>query len=158
EITDAIQHLLDSGARVESRVVQEWWLDTGKKDDLLAANTTVLDAWCTREIRGEVDNTSDVQGRVQIGAGTTVRNCRIRGPVVIGGGCRLTDSVIGPFTSIGDRTEIERSNIQHTVMFEGCRLIGVDRIEDSLIGRGVVVRSNGSRGVLRLSLGDDSEV
>jgi glucose-1-phosphate thymidylyltransferase len=158
EITEAIQRLLDGGAQVESRIIEDWWLDTGKKDDLLAANTTVLDAWCGREIAGEVDDRSEVQGRVELGAGSVVRNSRIRGPVVIGEDCRITDSFVGPFSSIGHGSEISRSTLQHTVALERCRISGIDRIEDSLLGRDVVVRSNGTRALLRVSLGDDSEV
>ena len=158
EITDAIAHLLDTGHRVDSRVIEEWWLDTGKKDDLLAANTTVLDSWCERRIAGEVDAGSEVQGRVQIETGSVIENSRIRGPVMIGRNCRIRDSFIGPFSTIGDGARIEGSTLQHAVLLEHCHISGVDRIEDSLIGRNVVVRSNGARGVLRLSLGDDSEV
>lgn len=158
EITDAIQHLLTSGKPVESRIIEEWWLDTGKKDDLLAANTTVLDSWCERDIQGQVDPSSEVTGRVQLGAGSTVERSRIRGPVVIGKGCRITDSTIGPFTSIGDGAQVIRSTVNHAVLLENCRLEGVDRVEDSLIGRNVRIKSNGSRGTLKLSLGDDSDV
>ena len=146
EITDAIARLLDTGHRVDSRVIEEWWLDTGKKDDLLAANTTVLDSWCERRIAGEVDAGSEVQGRVQIEAGSVIENSRIR------------DSFIGPFSTIGDGARIEGSTLLHAVLLEHCHISGVDRIEDSLIGRNAVVRSNGARGVLRVSLGDDSEV
>src|ERR1700747_3714863 len=42
EITDAIQHLVDRGARVEPHVVQGWWKDTGRLEDMLAANRLVL--------------------------------------------------------------------------------------------------------------------
>jgi glucose-1-phosphate thymidylyltransferase len=78
--------------------------------------------------------------------------------VVIGPGTHITDSFVGPFSSIGAGTHIADSTLQHTVMFEGCRITGVNRIEDSLLGRNVVVRSNGTNTLLRLSLGDDSEV
>ena len=158
EITDAIQQLLDTGQRVEHRVIEEWWLDTGKKDDLLAANTTVLDSWCERRIEGAVDEHSEVHGRVQLHLGAVVVNSRIRGPVVIGNGCRIQDSFIGPFTSVGDGTEIVNSTVQHTVLMEHCHIAGVDRIEDSLLGRNARVASDGARGTLRLALGDDSEV
>jgi glucose-1-phosphate thymidylyltransferase len=67
EITDAIQKLLDWKLAVESHILEGWWLDTGKKDDLLAANTAVLDEWIKRELRGEIEGESQVSGRVQIG-------------------------------------------------------------------------------------------
>jgi len=158
EITDAIQQLLNDKARVASHVVQEWWLDTGKKDDLLAANTTVLDTWCTADVRGTVDERTSLQGRVQVGEGTVIENCRIRGPVVVGSGCRLVNSFIGPFTSVGDCTHVIDSTIEHVVLLQGCRLKGVNRLEDSLMGRNVVMSSRGSQGLYRMSLGDDSEV
>ena len=82
EITDAIQRLLDWNLSVESHIIDGWWLDTGKKDDLLAANTVVLDEWIKRDIQGEVDATSQVAGRVQIGRGARVINSNVRGQVL----------------------------------------------------------------------------
>ena len=38
EITDAIQHLVDRGLRVEPHVVRGWWKDTGRLEDMLEAN------------------------------------------------------------------------------------------------------------------------
>jgi glucose-1-phosphate thymidylyltransferase len=158
EITDAIQHLLDSGAKVASQVMDGWWLDTGKKDDVLAANTMVLDSWCRRELCGDVDASSDIQGRVEIREGTVISNSRIRGPVVIGEDCSVSDSFIGPFTSVGTGSRIHGSNVQHSVLLDSCTIERIDRLEDSLIGSNAVVRDNGGQGVLRLSVGDDSLV
>jgi glucose-1-phosphate thymidylyltransferase len=158
EITDAIQHLLDSGVKVKSKIMEGWWLDTGKKDDLLAANSVVLDSWCRRSVDGDVDSSSDIQGRVEIRKGAQIRNSRIRGPAIIGENCRVSNSFIGPYTSIGESSQIKASTLQHTVLLDSCTIDQVDRIEDSLIGSNAVVRSNGSRGLLRLSIGDDSHV
>ncbi|HET7039960.1 MAG TPA: glucose-1-phosphate thymidylyltransferase [Gemmatimonadales bacterium] len=158
EITDAIQRLLDQGEGVDARVMEEWWLDTGKKDDLLTANTTVLDAWCVRKIAGQVDDASELVGRVSVGPGAVIRRSRIRGPVVVGEECVIEDSVIGPFTSVGDRTDVRGSTIQHSVLLECCTIAGVDRLEDSLLGRRAIVRGSAGGRAVRLHVGDDSEV
>src|SRR4051794_10389477 len=41
EITAAIQHLVNQGNRVEPHIVQGWWKDTGRLQDMLAANRLV---------------------------------------------------------------------------------------------------------------------
>lgn len=159
EITDAIQWLVEHKETVTSEVLQSWWLDTGKKDDLLAANTTVLDEWIQRSIEGEVDAASQVNGRVQLGKGSQVINSTLRGPIVIGEGVTIRNSFVGPFTSIGSRSVIEDSNIQHCVLLEDCQVFGIDRLEDSVCGKKVRLKKVGKGGNgYRLLLGDDSVV
>jgi glucose-1-phosphate thymidylyltransferase len=158
EITDAIQRLLEGGRRVDWRTLDGWWLDTGKKDDLLTANTQVLDAWIQRDIQGEVDATSQVSGRVSIGPGTRVVNSTIRGPAVIGEECLINDSFIGPFTSIGDRSRVESSVIEHSVVLADATISHVDRLEDSLLGRQARVARHHRHRSLQLLLGDDAVV
>ena len=43
EITDAIQHLVDQGRRVEPHIVSGWWKDTGRLEDMLEANRLILE-------------------------------------------------------------------------------------------------------------------
>src|SRR5919198_3346163 len=43
EITDAIQHLVDAGLRVDPHIVHGWWKDTGQVQDMLEANHLILD-------------------------------------------------------------------------------------------------------------------
>ena len=158
EITDAVQRLLDTGKKVDWRRLEGWWLDTGKKDDLLTANTQVLDEWSRREILGEVDEASQVSGRVNIAPGSRVVNSTIRGPAVIGGGCLIKDSFIGPFTSIGDYSRVESSVIEHSVLLNGATIFQVDRLEDSLLGRNTRVARHNRHRSLQLLLGDDAVV
>lgn len=158
EITDAIQNLLDTGKKVGWQPLEGWWLDTGKKDDLLTANTMVLDSWGERRILGEVDGDSQVSGRVSIAAGSQIINSKIRGPAAIGAHCLIKDSFIGPFTSIGDHSRVEGSVIEHSVLLAGVNVSQVDRLEDSLIGRYARVAHHNRHRSLQLLLGDDAVV
>jgi glucose-1-phosphate thymidylyltransferase len=159
EITDAIQALLDTGCKVLSHRIEGWWLDTGKKDDLLTANTVVLDEWIQRQIAGEIDQESVVTGRVQLGKGSKIVRSKIRGPVVIGEDVQIEDSFIGPFTSIGDGCRITASVLEHCVFLEHATVKRVDRLEDSLIGKNsAVIKEMNTHQAYRLMIGDDSEV
>jgi glucose-1-phosphate thymidylyltransferase len=159
EITDAIQALIDTGHDVRSHLQEGWWLDTGKKDDMLEANRVVLDE-IQAENRGSVDAQSRVIGRVRIGPGTELIRTSVRGPAVIGAGCRLEDTFIGPYTSISDGVRIDRAEVEHSIILDGSRIEDPGcRIEDSLIGRNVTVaRAHTRPEALRLLLGDDSDV
>ncbi|MEM3485686.1 MAG: glucose-1-phosphate thymidylyltransferase [Candidatus Methanomethyliaceae archaeon] len=159
EITDAIQRLLEKGKTVRSFILKHWWLDTGKKDDLLEANRVVLDEWIRRELEGEVDTQSKIVGRVSLARGARVERSTIRGPAVIGEGTVIKDSFIGPYTSIGNNCVIEGSVLEHSVVLDGARLTSIERLEDSVIGRNAVVASwRENARALRLMIGDDAEV
>jgi glucose-1-phosphate thymidylyltransferase len=159
EITDAIQELINMGYKVKSEVLDGWWLDTGKKDDLLQANTVVLDSYITRDVKGSVDKKSQITGRVTIETGAMIRESVIRGPAIIGKGTSITNSFIGPFTSIGDGVHITHSVIEHSVILNNAVLSGIERLEDSLVGKCTrVVKKDTHHKALRLMVGDDSTV
>ncbi len=159
EITDAIQELINMNCTVESFVLDMWWLDTGKKDDLLTANGTVLDEWLTVDIKGEVDELSRVFGRVSVGEGTIIKNSTIRGPVIIGENSLIENSFVGPYTSIGENVKIMKSSVEHSVIMNGSELRDLERLEESLIGCRVKIHENRTKHkALRLLLGDDSVV
>jgi glucose-1-phosphate thymidylyltransferase len=159
EITDAISKLIELGGKVQFSRLTSWWLDTGKKDDLLIANHTVLDDWLKGAILGEVDAESQVVGRVRLEEGARIERSSVRGPVIIGRGAVISDSRIGPFTAVGDGVRIARSNVEHSVLMQGSSVVDVSRLEDSLIGKRVVVHPGGARqGALSLMVGDDCVV
>jgi glucose-1-phosphate thymidylyltransferase len=159
EITDAIQELIHMNCAVKSEILEGWWLDTGKKDDLLQANTVVLDGYIKREIKGLVDSKSQVTGRVTIEKGARVINSILRGPVIIGKKAEIRDSFIGPFTSLGDRVKVKNSVIEHSVILDNALIEGVERLEDSIIGQNARVIKNTLRHkALRLMIGNDSVI
>jgi glucose-1-phosphate thymidylyltransferase len=159
EITDAISKLIELGGKVQFTRLSSWWLDTGKKDDLLLANHTVLDDWLDKGIFGEVDAETSIMGRVRVEKGAKVERSVIHGPVVIGENASVVDSRIGPYTAIGNGVTIVRSDVEHCVIMEKSSVVDIARLIDSLIGRRVVVSPGASRhAALSLMVGDDCVV
>ncbi len=160
EITDAIQFLIDQQKLVEALQIKGWWLDTGKKDDLLAANQIILDACLNPSVLGEVDDQSRISGRVQIGVGSKIKNCTIRGPVIIGENCYLENSFIGPYSSIASNVTLIDADLEHSVLLQGAKVAGIDhRIVDSVIGQRASLAAAPKRPkALRFMIGDDCQV
>jgi glucose-1-phosphate thymidylyltransferase len=158
EITDAIQHLLDSGRRVEPHIVKGWWKDTGQLDDMLAANRLVLDT-IEASIVGELID-SQVDGRVVIEPGARLERSTVRGPAIIGAGARLTDCYVGPYTAVGASCTIENAEIEHSILLEGAAVRGLaGRMESSLLGRNVRIgRDDRQPRAYRFLVGDQSEI
>lgn len=158
EITDAIQKLVDDGRRVDPHVVQGWWKDTGRLDDMLEANRLILDT-IERRIDGTLTG-STVDGRVVIEAGAVLERSSVRGPAIIGKGARIVDAYVGPYSAIGDRCTIERAEVEHAIMLEGSSVRDLDaRMESSLLGREVTIaRSLGQPRAYRFLVGDRSDI
>jgi glucose-1-phosphate thymidylyltransferase len=158
EITDAIQHLVDQGQRVEPHIVQGWWKDTGRLEDMLAANRLVLDT-IGRRVEGELLD-SQVDGRVVIEAGARLERSTVRGPAIIGASARLTDCYVGPYTAIGEDCVIRNAEVEHSILLAGsavCDLAG--RMESSLLGRNVKIgRDARQPRAYRFLVGDNSEI
>ena len=158
EITDAIQHLVDDGKRVEPHIVRGWWKDTGRLDDMLEANRLVLDR-IEPQVDGElIDSRCD--GRVIVERGAVLERTTVRGPAIIGARTRISDAYIGPYTAIGADCLIESAEVEHSILLEGSKVCNLEgRMESSLLGRNVTI----ARGVrqpraYRFMVGDNSEI
>ena len=159
EITDAIQYLIEHGYHVQSHIVEGWWKDTGKLEDMLDANRMVLTGMATR-IESRQFEDSEFHGHVHLDDDVEVKRSVLRGPCIIGRGSKIIDAYIGPFTSIGPGSHVENSEVENSIILENCRIIDIgSRMSDSLIGRNVVVR-RGTRPprAYRLMVGDNSEI
>lgn len=157
EITDAIQEMVNRGFKVRAEKLDTWWLDTGKKDDILVANAKILDSYVKRKINGKTTE-STIEGRVTIKKNAKITNSTIRGPCIIGKNCIIENSFIGPYTSVGDGAQILDSSVEYCVILENAIITGVDRLEESLIGKKANVSKNHKKRVLKLNVGDYSEV
>lgn len=158
EITDAIQWEIDHGRRVTPHVVTSRWIDTGKMDDLLECNRVVLEM--LPEFRdGKASEDSRLLGKVILEEGSEVIGSTIRGPAIIGAHTKVIDSFVGPFTALYHHVLVEGSEIEHSIVLENTSIRGVSKIEDSLIGRDVVIEKSQTRPrAHKLMLGDHSRV
>jgi len=159
EITDAIQYLIEHKFHVQSHIVEGWWKDTGKLEDMLDANRMVLTGMATRVESRQLED-SEFHGHVHLDDDVVVKRSVLRGPCIIGKGSKIVDAYIGPFTSIGAGSHVENSEVENSILLENCRIENIgSRMSDSLIGRNVVVR-RGSKPprAYRLMVGDNSEI
>jgi len=158
EITDAIQHLVDSGLRVDPHIVHGWWKDTGQVQDMLDANRLILDD-IEERLDGELID-SRVEGRVTIEAGARLERATVRGPAVIGAGTVITDAYIGPYSAIGENVVITRAEIEHSIVLSGSSVLDLEgRIEASIIGHNVrIARRPALPRAYRFVVGDNAEI
>ena len=157
EITEAIQWLVDHGRTVRAEMVEGWWKDTGKPDDLLEANRMMLSVRGS-SIEGDVDGDTSVEGIVVVAAGAKVTHSILRGPLVIGPDTIVDSSTLGPDVSIERDCRIERSSVTDSIVMQGCRITDVTGLTASILGRNADVCHSGAPGVHRLIVGDQSRV
>jgi glucose-1-phosphate thymidylyltransferase len=124
-------------------MVEGWWKDTGKPEDLLEANQLILS-----EIKpangGTTEEGASIIGNVEIGKNSTIcKDTQIRGPVIIGENCRIgPGSYVGPYTSIGNNVTIKGGEVENSIIMDGATISCDKRIVDSLIGRDSKIVSN----------------
>lgn len=154
EIADAINGLLDRGLKVTAATTAEYWIDTGKMEDILAASRVLLASMVPA-----VDPTATVEdclleGAVAVGPRARLERCRITGPVVIGAGASLRDCEVGPDAAIGDGSTLQSVTIRDSIVMQEAVLTACPGIESSMIGRFAIV--SGAPAGSRLTLGDHS--
>jgi glucose-1-phosphate thymidylyltransferase len=143
EISDIHTWLIGNGFAVGYEEITGWWKDTGKPEDLLEGNQLLLNEMTETSREGAtVDASAVIQGKVSLGAGTVIGpRVLIRGPVVIGSGCRIENSYIGPYSAIGNEVTVKNTEIEHSVVFDRVHIDCSTRIVDSLIGMDATVTS-----------------
>ena len=138
-------------------MVDGWWKDTGRPEDLLEANRVLLGVTPAR-MEGEIDEASEVEGIAIVEAEARVTGSRLRGPVYIGRGCDVSGSTIGPDVSLEPGCVIRDSVISDSIVMSGATVEGVHALTGSILGRNVHVRHAAAGGGHRLVVGDQSDV
>jgi glucose-1-phosphate thymidylyltransferase len=157
EITDAIQWLVRRGSEVWAYRHSGYWKDTGRVADVLDCNRALLGTLRT-DIAAEVDASTTLSGPVVIDETARVSRSRLIGPLLIGANTLVSDSYVGPYTSIGADCTIESTALEHSIVMDSALVRGVGHIRDSVIGRRAKVIQEQPVGAHRLVLGDDSDV
>jgi glucose-1-phosphate thymidylyltransferase len=159
EITDTIQYLIDKGLDVQAEVLDRYWIDTGKMDDILEANRMVLQS-LTPNNQGQVDERTRVYDPVILKKGARVVNSVLRGPLVIGEDTEVVDSFVGPFTSIDHHCRLKGVRVGGSIILEHTTIEEIHwPVEHSLIGRYVTLRGGHAvGGSYSLTLGDHSQI
>jgi len=158
EITDAIKWLLQNGYSVRYEKLSGNWRDIDNPTDLINQNIDILFS-IEENVMGEVIN-SNVTGKIILNKGSAIYNSTVRGPIIVGEDTIIKNSYIGPYTSIGNRVNIDRCNLENSIILDGCKIIGVDDpIDSSIIGEGSVIwGSKGIKKAHKFIIGKNSKI
>ena len=155
EITDAIQHLVDTGKDVRPTQVSGWWKDTGRKQDLIAANDLILSDLEGRN-DGELVNTS-IRDPVKIGPGSRLVDCDITGPVIIGADVVMTRATVGPNTAIGAQCRLSDATVEQSIVMSQVEIHGW-KLRNSVVGHECRLDGPAPDSFVEVTLGERSEV
>ena len=75
-------------------------------------------------------------------------------PVYIADSAAVTNSIVGPYVSIGENSRIDRSMLRDTIVNQGARGVVCAALEKSIIGENASVAGK----MTRLNVGDSSEI
>ncbi|MCK4891797.1 MAG: glucose-1-phosphate thymidylyltransferase [Candidatus Pacebacteria bacterium] len=146
EISDIHNYYINSDLKLDYQEISKWWKDRGKPEDLLEGNKFVLQncvfAKKQEYMEGEIVGNAKVEGSVKVGKGTRiVGKTLIRGPVSIGEGCLIKDSYVGPWTSIGNASELNSVEIEYSLIMDNVNIYTKEKIVNSVIGRNASIVS-----------------
>ena len=131
-LADALQLMIDRGAKIETRAV-DVWEDCGKPETVLHTNRYLLD-----------------HGRASEGK---TEDSIVIPPVYIANAALVRHSIVGPYVTIADGATVTNSVVRDSIIDEDA-VIQDAMLSGSLVGRSAVVRGTFSR----LNVGDSSQI
>jgi glucose-1-phosphate thymidylyltransferase len=135
QITNALENMKNKGTRFFPGSVSEW-LDCGNSDATVYTNTRYL---------------SYLEGQNLMASDVVLEHSVVIQPSYVGKGVKITRSVVGPYASIGDGSQITDSRIKETIVLKN------SSIKNSMISGSMVGNHTSVEGKMnKLSLGDYS--
>ncbi len=133
QITDALENLKKNGYKFSTGIVQEW-LDCGNKNSIIETQKILLDKFFTEQEYDDYKN---------------IKKSKINLPCYIHEDAIISNSVIGPYVSVGAKTKILNSVVSHSIIQNEC-IINFAALYNSMISNYATVQFN----VKELDLGD----
>jgi glucose-1-phosphate thymidylyltransferase len=134
-LTSSLQKMITEGIKFKSYKVEHWF-DVGKKDILLETNGILLKKNGDRSCNDCVKT-----------------NSIFISPYHISNGAKIVNSIIGPFVTIGENSEVSNSLIKNSVIGSFSKLENVT-LHNSLIGSDTTIKGNSQS----LNIGDNTEI
>ncbi|MEO8399347.1 MAG: sugar phosphate nucleotidyltransferase [Ignavibacteriaceae bacterium] len=132
QLTDALQMMIEEGEKITTFPVEGWY-DCGKPETLLSTNQFLLDQ---KSVSQKFDST-----------------VVINRPVFIADNVEISNSVIGPYTTIDKGSKIKECVIKNSIIGSNA-LVSKCLLDNSIIGNNSVIRGT----FKRLNSGDSSEI
>lgn len=156
EITDAIKWMIYNGYNISYEIVDGYWKDIGNYEDVIEENINRL-KFIKKDIKGHIENSS-ILGEVIIEKGAVLYNSIVRGPIIVGANSMIKNSYIGPYTSIGEGVNVDKSNVECSIILDNCHISSVETaIDYSIVGEGsIITRKRGLKESNRFITGKNS--
>ncbi len=132
-LADALQIMIDRGARIRAEPVSVWE-DCGTLEALLQTNRYLLSNGFSQE-------------------DTPLVNSVVISPVYVARSARVENSIVGPYASIAENVVVSGSIIRDSIVSDGAQIVD-SVLTSSLIGSNATVRGRAAR----LNVGDASQV
>ena len=137
QLTSALEILKNEGVKFRPARIEEW-LDCGNKDNVLSTNQRIL----------ELKEKSEML----VAPNITTQNAVIIPPCYIGEGTVISNSVVGPYVSLGNNSTIEDSVISNSVI-QNNTTVRHANLRNSMLGNEVEYHGEKSE----ISIGDYCE-
>jgi glucose-1-phosphate thymidylyltransferase len=159
DLATIAEQIAREGGSTQVRLARHWRHFDGDAHDLLDMNRALLDRLdCEATPSPHDDN--HFEGKISIHPTARVSSSVIIGPVMIGADAQISDSYIGPHTSIEERVRVEGAELERSIVLADASVLHVgSRLVTSIVGRHArIFRDFSVPRALRLQVGEGDEV